>query len=152
MALVLRPFTDTDLDALLDVWERASRTGHPFLSDGFIVSERQRVADQWLPVSETVVAEDDGVVVGFVAMVGDEVGGLFVDPVRQGQGIGRRLMAHAVIGRERLELGVFEANDRARGFYESLGFREVGRGDEPVEGHVEVRMRLDLPEGSLGRG
>lgn len=143
MALVLRPVADTDLDAVLDVWDRASRLGHPFLSDAFHAAERDRIAHQWLPASETVVAEDDGAIVGFVSMVGDEVGGLFVDPDRHRQGIGRRLLAHALVGRRRLELGVLDGNVGARAFYAALGFREVGRHDEAVEGHGEVRMRLD---------
>lgn len=146
MALVLRPLGDGDVEAVLDVWERASRVGHPFLSDAFLAEERGRLVDRWLPASETVVAADDGAVVGFVSLVGDEVGGLFVDPDRHRQGIGRRLLAHAVIGRDRLELGVFEHNVGARRFYAALGFVEVGPSDdEPVEGHVEVRMRLERP-------
>lgn len=146
MALVLRPLADADVEPVLDVWERASRVGHPFLSDAFLAEERRRLAEQWLPASETVVADDDGTVVGFVSLVGDEVGGLFVDPDRHRQGIGRRLLAHAVIGRDRLELGVFEANVGARRFYAALGFAEVGPSDDaPVEGNVEVRMRLDRP-------
>lgn len=151
MALVLRPFADTDLDAALDVWDRASQVGHPFLSDEFLAEERVRLAEEWLPGSDTVVAEDDGRVVGFVSMAGDEVGGLFVDPDRHRQGIGRRLLAHAVIGRERLELGVFEANAGARRFYAAMGFREDGSA-ESVEGHVEVRMRLDRGGSGASRG
>lgn len=139
---IIRPYADTDLDDVLEVWYAASLVGHPFLSDDFLVAERQRLATQWLPASETFVLEEDGRVVGFISMVGHEVGGLFVAPDRQGQGVGRRLLDHVRSSRPVLELSVFEANTRARGFYETYGFVVVGRQTSDAEGQPELHLRL----------
>jgi ribosomal protein S18 acetylase RimI-like enzyme len=54
-----------------------------------------------------------------------------VDPTWQGRGVGTTvvsaLMDEAAASGRRVELEVFEINDRARALYERLGFREVGR-------------------------
>lgn len=68
---------------------------------------------------------DDGVVKGFVRVNGAEVEKLFVEPVLQGQGIGRILLAYAV---KRLNvncLWALERNKRAISFYNRSGFRET---------------------------
>lgn len=98
----------------------------------------------WLRRSRavTLVARVDGAVVGFCALHpnpdGDaagaaaEVVAIFVRPSHWRLGLGRRLgarmMAEAAShGFSDLVLWVLEPNDRARRFYESLGFRSDGK-------------------------
>jgi len=139
---VIRPYSEDDLADVLDAWYRASLVAHSFLSDEFLARERQEMADRWLPVAETTVYEHDGRVVGFISMIGNEVGGLFVDPDHQSRGIGRALMDHARGSRPFLELSVFEANETGRRFYDRYGFATVGRVMNEEAGHPELRMRL----------
>ena len=140
---MIRRYADSDLDAVLDVWYRASLIAHSFLPDEFFDTERRLLADEWLPQSETWVAEVGDTVVGFLSLVGPEVGGLFVDPDLQRQGVGRNLMEHARRLRSGLELGVFEENTQARAFSKKCGFIDVGRVFNADAGHVEIRMRLE---------
>jgi putative acetyltransferase len=139
---VLRPYEDDDLEQLLDVWERASRIAHAFLPDAFFAQERELIAEQWLPAAETTVYVDERVV-GFLSLVGNEVGAIFVDPDRQGEGIGRALMDAARASRPYLELDVFEANAIGRGFYDAYGFRAIGGSEHEETGERLVRLRLD---------
>lgn len=139
---MIRPFEKDDLPALLDAWYRASLTAHPFLSDEFLAAERHQMTHKWLPMSETQVYVADERVVGFLSLVDNEVGGLFVDPEYQGRGIGRALMDAARDSRPYLELTVFEANSQGRGFYDAYGFEVVERIADGVEGHPELRLRL----------
>ena len=139
---MIRPFEMRDLDDALDAWEAATRIAHSFLSDGFFAEERQRLAEDWLPGSETYVDEQDGRVVGFLTVGDTEVFGLFVSPDWQRRGVGRRLLDHVRASRPRLELDVFEENHAARAFYESYGFRLVDRHVSDVEGQPELRLRL----------
>ena len=81
---MIRPYADGDLDELLDVWYEASLIAHPFVAEEFLAKERLEVAEHWLPIAETTVYETDGHVVGFLALIGNEVGGFFVDPKYQG--------------------------------------------------------------------
>ena len=124
---VIRPYTDEDLADVLDVWYLASSVSHSFLSDDFFDTERQQIAEQWLPASETSVFEADGRVVGSVSTIGNEVGGVFVTPEYQNRGVGGALMDHVAASRSFLELDVFEANAIARRFYELYGFRVVNQ-------------------------
>jgi putative acetyltransferase len=76
----------------------------------------------YLPNAETWVWELDGRVVGFISLLGNEVGAIFVDPKVHGVGIGRALMDHARGLREELEVEVFKANVIGRAFYARYGF------------------------------
>ena len=82
---------------------------------------------------QVIVAELDGEIAGFAAVVGGELDGLFVEPDLWGRGIGRALADAATHeARNRgLTLSVI-ANPRARRFYEHCGFS--------VEGEVQTRF------------
>lgn len=102
------------------------------------------MAEKWLPGSETSIYEVEGQPVGFVSMVGNEVGGLFVDPDFHGRGVGRALLDHVRTGRTHLELGVFEENQSARRFYSRYGFEEIEASFNEEAGHRELRLRIDF--------
>jgi GNAT superfamily N-acetyltransferase len=76
---------------------------------------------------QVIVAELDGEIAGFAAVVGGELDGLFVEPDLWGQGIGRILVDAATheARRRGLALSVV-ANPRARRFYEHCGFTLEG--------------------------
>ena len=86
---------------------------------------------------QVIVAEMNGVIAGFAAVVGGELDGLFVEPDLWGHGIGRALVDAATHeARKRgLTLKVI-ANPRARRFYEHCGFA--------VEGEVQTRFGSGL--------
>lgn len=140
---MIRPYAPDDLDRVLDVWYRASLVGHSFLTEEFLAAEREEIADRWMPLADTFVYELDGSIVGFVSLVGNEVGAIFVDPDHHGRGIGRALMDEARARRPYLELAVFEANEIGRRFYDAYGFRFVERHLHEPTGQTELRLRLD---------
>jgi GNAT superfamily N-acetyltransferase len=107
----------------------------------------------------TLVAERDGEVVGFAALgpardvdldrttVG-ELEALNVDPEAWGSGVGRALVAETCralrrSGFSRAVLWVLTENERARRFYEQLGW-EVEGAERLFEGAPEVRYRTAL--------
>lgn len=88
---------------------------------------------------QVIVAEFDGDIVGFAAVVGGELDGLFVEPDMWGGGIGRALVNAAAhqARRKGLSLTVI-ANPAARGFYESCGF--TAEGEEQTRFGPGLRM------------
>ena len=88
---------------------------------------------------DVFVAELDGRIAGFVALVGGEIDGLFVEPDLWRRGIGAVLVEEAAheVRRRGLSLTVV-AGPEARGFYESCGF--VVEGDEATRFGPAFRM------------
>ena len=88
---------------------------------------------------DVLVAEVGGDIAGFAAVEGGELDGLFVEPARWREGIGRALVEVAVheASRRGLSLTV-TASPSAREFYENCGFR--GEGDAETRFGPALRM------------
>ena len=140
---MIREFRAEDTDAVVAIWLSASALAHPFLSDAFIKQEEENLRTLYLPNAETWVFEVDGAPVGFVALVGDEIGGLFLDPSHHGKGIGKAMVDHAATLRDQLRVEVFERNAIGRRFYERYGFVEEGSYRHDESG--EITLQLVLP-------
>jgi len=139
---MIRKYQDTDLNDLLDVWYSASKVAHHFLDEAFFDQEKANIASVYLPVAETLVYEQQGEVVGFISLIENEVGGLFVHADHHRKGIGRALMDHAAKIRMPLVLDVFEDNSIGRGFYKKYGFVEIGEIFNEETKKNQIRMEL----------
>lgn len=139
---MIRAYEERDLSKLLDVWYSASQVAHAFLDKEFFEQERENIVNLYLPKAETWVYELDGAVVGFIALIGNEVGGIFVNPKFQRRGIGRALMDKARRMRDVLELDVFKDNLIGRRFYGKYGFHQVDEHLHEETGFMQLRLRL----------
>jgi putative acetyltransferase len=139
---VIREYRPADCEAVLDVWARASALAHPFLSPQFLALERHTIRTVHLLRAQTWVWEADGHVVGFISLLVNEVGAVFVDPAHHRGGIGRALMQRAQALHGDLEVEVFERNALGRSFYASLGFELEQREMHDATGFEVLRLRL----------
>lgn len=141
----IRPFDAArDTQTLSLIWLNASLLAHPFIGTQRLREQRKLIEDTYLPNSETFVAEVCGHPIGFISLIDDFVGGLFVSPNWQGKGVGRKLIGHALTIRDALTLNVYTENAQAMGFYKSLGFREVARSSHDDDGMPFENARLQL--------
>ncbi|HEY9735541.1 MAG TPA: GNAT family N-acetyltransferase [Trichocoleus sp.] len=140
--MTIRPYRPSDQATLLEVWFRAASIAHSFLPKEHFDHERTAIASQYLPIAETWIYEHEGKVAGFISLLGQTVGGFFVDPAMQGQGLGQALMNYAVQLKNTLEVEVFEHNAIGRRFYERYGFVITGRFFHPETGMALLHMRL----------
>ena len=85
------------------------------------------IANVILNECEVTVAEDESGIVAFLARQGEEIRLLYTRPDRIGMGAGTQLIdpAKATAGIGALELWCFQANERARRFYEARSFRAI---------------------------
>jgi GNAT superfamily N-acetyltransferase len=149
---VIRPATPADAAAIADVQARAWQRAFADIID----PDATPVPEETAPRFADVIAADGGVlvwdqagrVVGFAALDGNELVGLYVDPPAQGAGVGSALLAAAVAalraaGHAEAFLWTFEANGLARALYERDGWERVpGRTDRLGAAEVCYRRAL----------
>ena len=140
MTYTIRQYTDSDLNAVLSSWENANKIAHPFLSEAFVDQVRHDIPNLYLPNADTWVAEVGGKTVGFIALIGNEVGAIFVDPTHHGMGVGKALMDKARSLHSSLELDVFKENSIGRKFYDRYGF--IVQNETLDEGSGQQILRL----------
>lgn len=128
-----------DLDPLMEIWVVGNRAAHAFIDPAYW--ERQRGAvRKAMGEAEVTVFEQEGRIEGFLGLTGQYVAGLFVRQDCRCRGIGGQLIAHCQKQRDRLELHVYEKNERALRFYKTHGFEAKGKEVQPETGAVEVHM------------
>jgi ribosomal protein S18 acetylase RimI-like enzyme len=121
---MIRRATPDDARAISELFVRARDTMRylPRIPEDV----RPLLGGRFLARAELWVAEDEGWVVGFAGVSGNELTHLYIDPRAQNRGIGTALLDQMKSLRpERLELWVFQENDGARRFYERHGFQLV---------------------------
>jgi GNAT superfamily N-acetyltransferase len=127
--VILRRATPADAGVVAEIGDASRRLAMP--SVGWVhplEDVRRWVASVLLPQDEVWVAEEDGEVLGFLALHrdgdGDWVSQLYLRPGHWRQGIGTALLVHAKGLRPGgLRLWCFQVNARGRAFYERHGFR-----------------------------
>lgn len=141
---MIREYEPKDTEALISIWENANAMAHPFLSTTFVAQVKEDMRNVYLPNAETWVLEDNGHPIGFIAMVGNEIGGLFLDPTQHGKGSGRAMVDHIVALKGPLRVEVFKENAVGRPFYERYGF--VFEEEFLHEQSGEVIIKMAMPE------
>ena len=139
--MLIREFRASGLPAVLAAWENAW-LAHPFLSDEYFARERKLIPETHLPNADTRVIESGGKVAGFIALIGNEVGAIFVQPGLHGKGAGRALMDKARELHGVLEVEVFSKNSIGRRFYSKYGFEIMEEKDHHATGEKMLRLKL----------
>ncbi|MEH6628399.1 MAG: GNAT family N-acetyltransferase [Motiliproteus sp.] len=150
----IRQYQQRDQNELMAAWEAANSLAHSFLDNDFVAQVRRDIPAVYLPNADTWVAEIDQCVVGFIALMGHQVGALFLQPEHHGKGIGKALMDKAQTLHGYLEVEVFKANAIGRKFYASYGFKlqEQKCDQKPEEalaelaGHPVLRLKFSASQ------
>lgn len=137
---MIRKYVEADIDAKIDVWFKASKLATPFLSDEFLEQEKYNIRNIYSKFAETWIAEYEGKLVGFIALIDNEVGAIFVDPDYHGKKIGKALMDKAIELRGDVFLDVFKKNHIGQKFYFSYGFKKDHEHIHKETGEELVRL------------
>lgn len=115
---------------LVELWEASVRATHHFLREEDILYFKPLILHEYLKaVDLTCVRDEKNKIAGFSGIANGKIEMLFIDPAYRGQGIGKRLLQHALQEQKVKQVDVNEQNAQAVGFYQHMGFRVVGRSD-----------------------
>ena len=140
----IRQYRDEDLNSVLSAWENASKIAHAFLSDEFQAQVRKDIPELYLPNADTWVVESGHRVVGFIALIGNEIGAIFLQPELHGKGLGKMMLDKARELHGDLEVEVFSKNSIGRRFYSEYGFRLMEEKLHEATGESVLRLQLSI--------
>lgn len=137
---MIRKRIEDDNDEIFHIWNEASRLAHTFFENTYIEKLSKDLSEVYIPTANTWVYVDDDSVVGFISMLGNEIGGLFVLPFYHSKGIGTKLVNCVQELYGDLEVEVFEKNHIGRAFYEKYGFKKLKRYLHSESGNYMLRL------------
>jgi ribosomal protein S18 acetylase RimI-like enzyme len=150
---VIRRYQAADFDPVNDLWRRARVQAFPdFQARKGHTAEEDRAYFRRVVLvrNELWVAELDGHAVGFMAITGNFIDQLYVDPEHQRRGIGHALIAHArQLSPTGLRLFTFQSNANGRAFYEKEAVKFGVSPPPEFEPDVEYRWRPGERRGGL---
>ncbi|MCE5022729.1 GNAT family N-acetyltransferase [Staphylococcus haemolyticus] len=109
------------IKVLGNIWLNANLDTHTFIDSIYWIDNYSNVLDS-LKDADVYVYKENEQIVAFCGLIDNYIAGLFVKEEYRNKGIGHALIKHLQSEYNHLSLEVFEQNNRAVHFYESLGF------------------------------
>lgn len=136
----IRKIASEDIKEVVDLWFQTSVQAHSFISPDYWKENRELMAKQYLPDSESYVAVKNGIIVGFVSMVENYLAAIFVQVNMQGYGIGKMLLSHVKKKRDTIRLKVYKKNSNSIQFYLKHGFIVLSEDTDECTDEIECLM------------
>lgn len=141
----VRRGTRADAARALEIWRDAVDATHGFLSPEHR-SDIDAIVAEWLPTADLWLVDDPrGRPVGFLAMDGNLIDALFVDPAVHGRGYGTALLNQALRLAPNAIVDASEQASNALPFYEARGFVRTGRSETDPGGRPYPLIHLRHP-------
>ncbi|MBR0793920.1 GNAT family N-acetyltransferase [Bradyrhizobium jicamae] len=142
-AFELRPYRAADEDAAIELWRHTWQQAYPSIDfTARVAWWRERWRSELVQNAAIIVAEQDGVLTGFVTIDGTGyLDQLVVDPAHWGSPLAGALVDEAKhLAPGGVTLLVNKDNARAIRFYERSGFTHAGEDVNPTSGRPVLKM------------
>ena len=138
---MIRKFESRDLDAVMQIWLHGNLDAHAFIPADFWTDHFEMVRDI-LPQAELYVHENEATrqIDGFIGLSESHIEGIFVAKSARSKGIGKALLDYAKSRRPRLDLSVYQKNERALAFYRREQFVVQSEGIDEDTNEAELQM------------
>ena len=121
---MIRNLKNDDIDIVMELWKNSTIEAQNFIPDSYWLENYDNVKNNYLPNSDTYVYEEDGEIKGFVSLIENIfIGGLFIRVDSQRKGIGSVILDFLKERNYKLQLTVYDKNERAMKFYLKSGFK-----------------------------
>lgn len=138
---MIRKLKNVDIEEIMDIWLESNIKAHDFISREYWENNYKVVKDQYIPIADTFVYEEEGAIKGFISIINNEfIGALFVDVKFQGMGIGTKLIDYSIGKYKNLTLAVYKENKKSVEFYTRKGFEIIEEGLNEDSGCPEYIM------------
>ena len=138
---MIRKFETRDLDAVMQIWLHGNLDAHAFIPASFWEAHFEMVRDM-LPQAELYVHENEATrqIDGFIGLTENHIEGIFVAKSARSKGIGKALLGYAKSRKPRLDLSVYQKNERALAFYRREQFAVHSEGIDEDTNEAEIQM------------
>lgn len=130
---------------LVEIWRSAVRATHHFLDESDFERIEGGLVTAYFPAVALIVAEHEGVPVGFAGVAEGALEMLFVSSAARGRGVGTALLVEALAAYGVSRVDVNEQNTSAHQFYLSRGFVQLGRSELDGDGRPYPLLHLEIP-------
>ena len=138
---MIRKFESRNLDAVMQIWLHSNLDAHAFIAASFWTEHFEMVRDL-LPQAELYVHEDASTrqIDGFIGLTENHIEGIFVAKAARSKGIGKALLDYAKSRKPRLDLSVYQKNERALAFYRREQFVVQSEGIDEDTNEADIQM------------
>lgn len=143
MERTIRQYTETDKQAVLEIYAAAEQSSKPILTEEVQSEQRKSLEDSLKQNTEDLfLLEVDGQVIGFASFLPQTVAmsGFYIHPVSQGRGEGRYLIEYLQSQKSQIKLAVYKDNRKAVRFYKKNGFLKERQRKDNSSAKVYVEM------------
>ena len=118
---MIRNLKNDDIDIVMELWKDSTIEAQNFIPDSYWLENYDNVKNNYLPNSDTYVYEEDGEIKGFVSLIENIFIGGLLDSQRKK--IGSVILDFLKERNDKLQLTVYDKNERAMKFYLKSGFK-----------------------------
>ncbi len=138
---MIRKFETRDLDTVMQIWLHGNLDAHAFIAASFWTEHFEMVRDL-LPQAELYVHENEDTrqIDGFIGLTENHIEWIFVAKTVCSKGIGKALLDYAKSRKPRLDLSVYQKNERAFAFYQREQFIVQSEGIDEDTNEADIQI------------
>lgn len=144
MSNQIRLATSEDYPRIMEIWESAVKATHDFLAEEDFNYFKEVIPRDYLPNLEVYLIINNDEAQGFASVAEGNLEMLFIHNDVRGKGLGKELYQFMKEKTGLTKVDVNEQNPQAIGFYEKLGFKQIGRSEKDGSGKDYPIIHMSL--------